>query len=75
MALGDGPTHRKLRDEWGTELLCSGWNTEILRFCQNDLKLLRQLFRFLRHLGRAFELVPVEGLAVDGALDGLEEYD
>ena len=27
------------------------------------------------HLGGALDLVPVEGLAVDGALEGLEEHD
>jgi len=33
------------------------------------------LFDLFRHLGGAFEFVPVEGFAVDGPLDGLEEDD
>ena len=32
-----------------------------------------ELLGLLGHGGCAFELVPVEGLAVDGALDGLEQ--
>ena len=32
-------------------------------------------FGVFAHLGGALDLVPVEGLAVDGALEGLEEHD
>src|SRR5215469_5287210 len=32
-----------------------------------------ELFGLFGHLGGAFQLVPVEGLAVDGAFDGLEQ--
>ncbi len=36
---------------------------------------LRELLGGFGHLGGALELVPVEGLAVDGALHGLEQHD
>ena len=44
---------------------------------KQDWKLIahRQLLRFLRHRGCALELVPIEGLTVDGALDGFEQDD
>ena len=38
-------------------------------------RLHRQGFGFFAHFGGAFDLVPVEGSAVDGALDGLEQHD
>src|SRR5271154_6780281 len=57
------PTLRKMREGWGTQ--CLGWpglaGGEFLGGGG--------------HLGGAVELVPGEGLAVDGALDGLEEDD
>src|SRR5580692_5795328 len=34
-----------------------------------------QGFGLFAHLGGAFELVPVEGLAVNGALEGLGQHD
>ena len=64
-----------------------GQNTGILRFAQNDplevmtpakvgkLSVFRDFFDLLGHFGGAFEFVPVEGFAVDGSLDGLEEDD
>ena len=39
------------------------------------LQRLGQGFGGFAHLGGALDLVPVEGLAVDGALEGLEEHD
>ena len=45
------------------------------RFCDWNLPMFGDLFDLLGHLSGSFEFVPVEGFAVDGSLEGLEEDD